>query len=76
MFVSTAAEGAAKIPPKVADIALIVIGGLIALIGLIDLNEFGAIGLYLTLLGGLVWAGCAVWQLVAKPAAAGAETGA
>ncbi len=76
VFVSTAEEGAGKIPPKVADIALIVIGGLIALIGLIDLNEFGAIGLYLTLLGGLVWAGCAVWQLVAKPAAAGAETGA
>lgn len=74
LFTAGAIGSTAKTGGKAANIGLIVIAGLISLIGLIDLSSFTAIGLYLTLLAGLTWTGCAVWQLVANPAAASAET--
>lgn len=52
---------------KVADIALIVLAAIPALIGLIDTINAGglaAIGMYLTLIAGLVWLGAAIWHLV------------
>ena len=63
-----------KVPERVADVALVVIGGLIALVGFINRSGFAAVGLYLTLFGGLVWAGCAAWQLAATPPGASDET--
>lgn len=62
--------GEAKFSGKKADITLVVLAGIAALIGLLDMNGFAAIGLYLTFLGGLAWVGGAVWQLVAAQAAA------
>jgi hypothetical protein len=41
-----------------------------ALIGLLDMNGFAAIGLYLTLLGGLAWVGGAIWQLASATSTA------
>lgn len=52
-----------KFAGRGAEIASIVLGGLTALVGLIDMSGIASIGLYLTLLGGLAWAGCAIWQL-------------
>lgn len=56
-----------KFAGKGADISLLVLGGLTALIGLIDTLDAGslaAFGLYFTLLGGLAWAGAATWHFL------------
>ncbi|MGZ8738638.1 MAG: hypothetical protein ACXWW7_15855 [Nocardioides sp.] len=52
-----------KIPEKAGLIAFIVLAALVTLIGLIDLNGAAAIGLYLTILGGIAWVVGAVWEL-------------
>lgn len=52
-----------------ADITALVLAVVTALIGLMDMNGFAAIGLYLTLLGGLAWTAGAIWQLVAAKSA-------
>jgi hypothetical protein len=44
-----------KIPEKVGLIASLVFAALVALIGLLDMNGAAAIGLYLTLFGGIAW---------------------
>lgn len=62
-LVPQAKDVAEKIPAKVADIALVAMGGVVALIGLLDMNGAAAIGLYLTLLGGIAWVVGAAWQL-------------
>lgn len=53
--------------PKAAgtksQIALLVLSVLVALIGLMDMNGAAAIGLYLTLFGGIAWVVGAAWQL-------------
>lgn len=48
---------------KKSQIPLLVLATLVALIGLLDLNGFAAIGLYLTLLGGVSWVVGAARQL-------------
>ena len=53
----------------VTEIALIALAAIVALIGLVDMNGAAAIGLYLTLFGGLVWLAGAIWQLSARRAA-------
>ena len=58
--------GAAKTPGRVSQIALVVLAGLVALIGLYDMNGAAAAGLYLTLFAGIAWTVGAVWQLTAK----------
>ena len=47
--------GRAKVPEKASLIASVVFAGLVALIGLLDMNGAAAIGLYLTLFGGIAW---------------------
>ena len=72
LAVTTGLVGGERTPTRASEIAIVVLGGIVALIGLFDLNSYGAIGLYLTLLGGLAWVGCAVWQvLLSQKAAAG-----
>jgi hypothetical protein len=50
-------------PDRAFEIALVVLAGVVTLIGLNDMNGAAAIGLYLTLLGGIAWVVGAVWQL-------------
>jgi hypothetical protein len=54
-----------KIPEKAGLIASIVFAALVALIGLFDMNGAAAIGLYLTLLGGIAWVVAAVMEFMA-----------
>jgi hypothetical protein len=51
-----------KIPAKVGLISSMVFAALVALIGLFDMNGAAAIGLYLTLFGGIAWVVGAVWE--------------
>lgn len=44
-----------KVPLKAGLIASLVFASLVALIGLFDMNGAAAIGLYLTLFGGIAW---------------------
>lgn len=44
-----------KIPSRAGLIASLVLAGLVTLIGLLDMNGAAAIGLYLTLFGGIAW---------------------
>jgi len=55
--------GKLRTPGKVSQIALLVLAILTALIALIDMNGFAAIGLYLTLFAGIAWVVGAAWQL-------------
>lgn len=61
--------GKARFTGRKADITALVLAVVTALIGLMDMNGFAAIGLYLTLLGGLAWTAGAIWQLVAAKSA-------
>lgn len=45
------------------EIAQVVLAGVTALIGLIDMNGVAALGLYLTLFAGVAWVVGASWQL-------------
>lgn len=45
---------------RAMHITELVAGALVAVIGLVDLRSISAIGLYLTLLAGVAWAGAAV----------------
>lgn len=44
-----------KVPARAGLIASLVLAGLVTLIGLLDMNGAAAIGLYLTLFGGIAW---------------------
>jgi hypothetical protein len=61
---------AEKTPGKAVNITLIVLAALVTLIALVDMNGFAAIGLYLTMFGGLAWLAGAIWHMavVAKSA--------
>src|SRR5690625_3801376 len=61
---------APKIPAKVTSIILIVLGALVSLTGIVDMNRYAAIGLYLTLLGCLAWLGSRIWELTGQVHAA------
>jgi hypothetical protein len=50
-------------PGKKSQVSLLVLASLVALIGILDMNSFAAIGLYLTMLGGIAWVVGAAWQL-------------
>lgn len=56
--------GRPRFTGRKADITALALAVVTALIGLMDMNGFAAIGLYLTLLGGLAWTAGGVWQLV------------
>lgn len=55
--------GEPKTPGKRSQISLLVLAVVVALIGLMDMNGAAAIGLYLTLFGGVAWVVGAAWQL-------------
>src|SRR5262245_21128968 len=63
LAVSTGLFGSPRTPGRVSQIVLLVLAVLAALIGLMDMNGAAAIGLYLTLLGGIAWVVGAAWQL-------------
>ena len=48
-------------PPKIPRVAYLSASGalaaIVALVGIVDMNNFAAIGLYLTMIGGIVWVG-------------------
>jgi O-antigen/teichoic acid export membrane protein len=51
---------------KVSGIACLVLAVLVTLIGLNDTTNFAAIGIYLTLLGGIAWIVGAGWQIALR----------
>ncbi|GAA5113259.1 hypothetical protein GCM10023339_17330 [Alloalcanivorax gelatiniphagus] len=61
-----------KVPSKVGVVVSLVCAALVALIGLLDMNGAAAIGLYLTLFGGIAWVVGAAWEL--KDAKAATDT--
>lgn len=67
LFTTGVLDSTVKVPVKVsakaANITLIVLAALVMLIALVDMNGFAAIGLYLTLFGGMAWLAGAIWQL-------------
>ena len=52
-----------KIPEKAGVVASLVFAGLVTLIAFLDMNGAAAIGLYLTLFGGIAWVVGAVLEL-------------
>ena len=63
LSLTTGLIGKPKTPGKWSQISLLVLAALVALVGLIDMNGAAAIGLYLTLFGGVAWVVGAAWQL-------------
>jgi hypothetical protein len=63
LALTTGLVGKQKTPGKWSQISLLVLAVLVALIGLIDMNGAAAMGLYLTLFGGIAWVVGAAWQL-------------
>ena len=67
LALTTGMFGEAKVAGKKSQISLLVLAVVVALIGLLDMNGAAAIGLYLTLFGGVAWVVGAAWQFsVAK----------
>lgn len=64
-----------KIPEKAGLIASLVFAVLVALIGLLDMNGAAAIGLYLTLFGGIAWVIGAALELKDAKATAATPAG-
>lgn len=65
LVLTTGVLGEPKVAGKKSQIALLVLAVLVALVGLLDMNGAAAIGLYLTLFGGVAWVVGAAWQLSA-----------
>jgi hypothetical protein len=63
LAVSTGLVGRPKSPGRVSQIILLGLAILVALVGLVDMNGVAAMGLYLTLFGGVAWVVGAAWQL-------------
>ncbi len=63
LALTTGAVGGTRTPGGASQIVLVVLASLVALIGLLDMNGAAALGLYLTLFGGIAWVVGAVWQL-------------
>ena len=55
LAIRTGMLGEARIPERAGLITSLVLAVLVALIGLVDMNGAAAIGLYLTLFGGIAW---------------------
>lgn len=64
LAMTTGLVGSPRTPGRAFQIALLVLAVLVALIALLDMNGAAAIGLYLTLLGGIAWVVGAAWQLI------------
>lgn len=66
LALTTGVVGVERTPGKLSQISLVVLAAVVALIGFIDMNGAAAIGLYLTLFGGIGWLVGAIWQLNLK----------
>lgn len=66
--------GEARGAGRKSDITLVVLASLVALLGLFTMNGLAAIGLYLTLFGGIAWVVGAVWQLMSGTESEAVET--
>lgn len=64
LAMTTGLIGSARTPGRASQIALLVLATLVTVVGFVDMNGAAAMGLYLTLFGGLAWVVGAVWQLV------------
>ena len=60
---TTGLVGPERTQGRITQIALIVLAAIVTLIGIVDMNGAAAIGLYLTLFGGIAWVVGASWQL-------------
>jgi peptidoglycan/LPS O-acetylase OafA/YrhL len=63
LAMTTGLIGKEATPGKRSQITLVVLAALVTLLALIDMTGFAAIGLYLTLFGGIAWVVGAAWQL-------------
>ena len=63
LALTTGLFGRQKVPGKKSQIPLLVLATLVALVGLMAMSGAAAIGLYLTLFGGIAWVVGAAWQL-------------
>jgi hypothetical protein len=63
LALTTGLFGGQKVPGKKSQISLLVLAILVALIGVMAMSGAAAIGLYLTLFGGIAWVVGAAWQL-------------
>jgi hypothetical protein len=63
LALTTGQFGRHAVPGKKSQVALVVLATLAALIGLVAMNGAAALGLYLTLFGGIAWVVGAAWQL-------------
>ena len=68
LAVATRSEGT---PPIVLRVLAYATAVVVALIGITDMNGAAAIGLYLTLFGGIGWLGALVWDGMERGRAAG-----
>jgi hypothetical protein len=63
LALTTGLVGKPRVPGKKSQVSLLVLAVLVALIGFLDMNGAAAMGLYLTLFGGVAWVVGAAWQL-------------
>jgi hypothetical protein len=63
LALTTGLFGKQKMPGKKSQIALLILAILVTLIGVMATSGAAAIGLYLTLFGGIAWVVGAAWQL-------------
>lgn len=63
LALTTGLFGRQKVPGKKSQISLLLLATLVALTGLMAMSGAAAIGLYLTLFGGIAWVVGAAWQL-------------
>jgi len=63
LAMTTGLMGTERTAGRASQIVMLVLAAVTALIGLLDMNGAAAIGLYLTLLGGIAWVVGAFWQL-------------
>lgn len=63
LVLTSGVVGASRRPGRTSQVVLLVLAAIVALIGLFDMNGAAAMGLYLTLFGGIGWVVGAIWQL-------------
>lgn len=66
LVVTGGAVGSPRTPSRASQIVLLVLAAIVSLVALLDMSGLAAVGLYLTLLGGIAWVVGAAWQLTLK----------
>lgn len=60
---TTSLFGRQEVPGNKSQVSLLVLAALVALVALVSMSGAAAIGMYLTLFGGIAWVVGAAWQL-------------